>query len=141
MLRFIRSMLQNSHGSIRRVLSAIAISGGLALTACSHDPLVVEHAPLVLAQPEKTPVLPRPNPPVLGSVNWKVLTPETVAKLCVGTPSPKQCTFFFMGMSEDDYQTLALNQAELVRYLNQVDFLLRYYEGKLPKPPAKPAAP
>lgn len=140
MLHSIRSMLQNSPGLIRRVLSAIVISAGLALTACSSDLLTVEHAPLVLAQPEKTPVLPRPNPPVLGSVNWKVLTPETVAKLCAGTPDTKQCTFFFMGMSEDDYQTLALNQAELVRYLNQVDFLLRYYEGKLPPPVAKPPA-
>lgn len=93
----------------------------------------METAPLVLAQPVKQ-NLPRPAEPNLQPVHWKVLTPFTLG-VC---PKGQKCsTWFYMGLSEEDYNALASNEDEMLRWKEQVEWLLDYYEGKhsTPAPP------
>lgn len=97
--------------------SVVVMLAGSGLTACSHRALDVTVAPLDLPQPEKQ-KLPRPQPPDLTEVTWSVVTPVTVSG-----------DYFYMGLPEKQYQALAQNQTELLRYVTELEWLVGYYEG------------
>jgi hypothetical protein len=64
-----------------------------------------------------------------------VLTPVTVGACAKGQECPK---WFYMGLSEKDYEALAANEAEMLRWKEETEFLLNYYEhAPVPPPPTK----
>lgn len=130
MPRFILETGSKLLSAIRMALLAVAMLAGTGLTACSHLQ-TFEAAPLVLPQPVK-PNLPRPSVPNLVPVHWIVVTPQTIAQL------PKGSRYFYMAVSEADYEALAANQTELLRYKTEGDWLLGYYEGTNPPWTMKP---
>lgn len=115
---------------IRPALLAVAMLAGTGLTACGSLQ-TFEAAPLVLPQPVK-PNLPRPSVPNLVPIHWVVVTPQTIAQL------PKGSHYFYMALTEKDYEALAENQSELLRYKTDGDWLLGYYEGTNPPWQMKP---
>lgn len=51
-------------------------------------------------------------------MTWSVVTPVTVSG-----------DYFYMGLPEKQYQALAQNQTELLRYVTELEWLVGYYEG------------
>ena len=106
-----------------KIASTLAV---LLLAGCSNalPPTTVQVAPVQIDLPDLTPNLPNPTPVRILDVDWKVITPET---LPVGE-------WVYFALTPEDYEDLATNNAELLRYLKETGWLLRYYRGELPEP-------
>ncbi len=76
-----------------------------------------------LERPQETPPLPNPRPIEQRDVEWKVLTPDTL---------PEGGNWVFFGVTPRDYEDLALNQADVLRFVEEAMWRLRYYRGELP---------
>lgn len=72
--------------------------------------------------PERTSI-PDPQPVDLQEVDWRVLTPDTI---------PEDLGWAFIALTPEDYERLSLNQAELLRWITEARWRLRYYRGELP---------
>ena len=77
-------------------------------------------AMLEIPTPPEKPVLANPSPVQQVRVTWKVLTPGTI-------PEGEDCVFF--GLTSKNYENLAINQAELLRFITEAMFRLNYYRG------------
>ncbi len=101
------------------------------LSACSAVPpvLSVLTTALQMDRPEERPPLPNPRPIEQRELRWKVLTPETL---------PKNDDWVYFGITPRDYEDLSLNQAEVLRFVREVMWRLRYYRNELPPDAAPP---
>lgn len=81
--------------------------------------------------PPERPNIPNPDPVDLQEVDWVVLTPDTV---------PTEEEWVLIGLSPEDYERLSLNQAELLRWITEARWRLRYYRGELPSTAMPPGA-
>lgn len=71
-----------------------------------------------LDHPEARPALPDPEPVKQLPVHWVVSTPEKPVKTVL------------YGLSPKDYEVLAKNTAELLRWMKEAAWRLRYYQGE-----------
>lgn len=55
----------------------------------------------------------------LENVSWKVLTPDTIP----------EGDFIFFAITVEDYETMSLNEAEKLRWINDIQVRVEYYEG------------
>lgn len=96
------------------------------LTGCSSAPQALEvltvETPVEL--PPERPNVPDPSPVILQDIDWVVVTPQTVP--------PMDIEWVFFALSPEDYELLALNQAELIRWISEAKWRLMYYRGELP---------
>lgn len=58
-------------------------------------------------------------------MTWKVLTPETL---------PEGDEWVYFGLSVRDYEALSLNQADVLRWVQEAVWRLRYYSGEEVQP-------
>jgi len=84
---------------------------------------------LVYAPPEKVPVILQASPtPVLPSkVTFKVVTEENLQEF-LASVNNTEGKLVFIAISVKDYERLALNTQELVRYVKQQKEIIVYYE-------------
>lgn len=84
---------------------------------------------LVYAPPEKVPVILQASPaPVLPSkVTFKVITEENLQEF-LASVNNIEGKLVFIAISVKDYERLALNTQELVRYVKQQKEIIVYYE-------------
>lgn len=78
-------------------------------------------------------VQPRPRPLSLKNVEFYVVTADNYDEF-VKRFEDKNGALVFVAISVEDYEALALNLADLKRYLSQQDSLLVYYERAVAEP-------
>ena len=66
--------------------------------------------------------MPNPQPIETRTVEWTVLTPETI---------PDSDDWSYFGLTADEYEDLALNQADILRWVREAAWRLRYYRGEI----------
>lgn len=88
--------------------------------------------PTEVERPPERSNVPDPNPVDLQEVDWVVLTPDTVP--------PADTEWVFIGLTPEDYERLSLNQAELLRWITEARWRLRYYRGELPASATPPGS-
>lgn len=115
---------RNWPGGSLASLSAVSIAALLVLSACSSVPqaLNVQIAPVEVERPDDRPPLPNPQPIEQREVTWKVLTPETL---------PKGDGWVYFGVTPENYEDMALNHADVLRFTREAMWRLRYYRGEL----------
>jgi len=82
--------------------------------------------PVVITQVEKVKVF-HPNPPrqaVIRDIQWQVLNAKDIEKLSKEVEG-KDVSFFVL--TDDGYESLALNMQELIRYISELQEHIRYY--------------
>lgn len=65
-----------------------------------------------------TPAIPKAQPIVLQDVQWKVYTKDDLKKLIDNTPANRQ-DFVIFAVTGDGYKAIAMNVAELNRYIRE----------------------
>ena len=73
------------------------------------------------------PTQPRPRPITLHDIKWFVVTEQSFEDF-KARYIKENGSFLFFAISVRDYETLALNMAEIKRYLDQQKQLIIYYE-------------
>lgn len=66
------------------------------------------------------PNLPNPQPIDLNNYKFKVLTETTL---------PKESGWVYYGLTPGQYEILARNTAEMLRWVKEANWRLRYYRG------------
>ena len=85
----------------------------------------------------KIPTQNRPRPVALNSLHFYVVTEDTFAAFKQRFVK-QNGDFLFYAISVRDYETLALNMAELKRFIQQQKHIIIYYEKAVaPRPKAK----
>lgn len=69
----------------------------------------------------QNPAVPNPAPVDLNSVQFEVLTEKTL---------PSTDGWVYYGLTPKDYETLAKNMAEILRWVQEAQWRLDYYRGK-----------
>ncbi len=120
---------QGTTSRVSRAASRVSYNAALMLvltllSACSAVPaeLRVQTAPVVVERPPERPPLPNPRPIEQRDLNWVVLTPGTL---------PGGDDWVFFGVTPRDYEDMSLNQAEVLRFVRESMWRLRYYRGEL----------
>ena len=115
------------------VLSALLLS--LLLSSCSWDKL----KRIEVKRVEVDRVIPTQNRPReldLNNITWFVVTDQNFNDF-KKRYTKQNGNFLFYAMSVRDYETLALNMAEIKRYIEQQKQIIIYYEKAVaprPKP-------
>jgi hypothetical protein len=112
------------------LLIATAILGGCA-ALFSADPPPPPEPKIVIETKyvEKSiPIQPRPKGLKLNNVKWYVVTPDTVDSLVPMFEKQLGEKWAFFVISVKDYENLALNIADIKRYLEQQKEIIIYYE-------------
>lgn len=109
------------------------LSASLILTACSpfrqNEPIVETVVQTVTVEPD-IPIQPRPDPVNLRDVEFYVVTEENFEEFREEFIANGN-EFVFVAISIADYEDLALNMAELRRYIAQQGSLIVYYERQV----------
>ena len=125
-------MLQNQVKSILNVL-LWSIPIMFLLSSCSS----VKQLEVFKTEVPRTPLnLPDPETPRIDDLNWIIITSENAdevfAKLKESNVDP-----VLFGLTDDDYETLAVNFAQIRAYMIQqkitLDQYREYYESELPQ--------
>lgn len=100
----------------------IALAAALMLSACagSLPEIGIKTTEVEAPKPDKRPVLPNPKPIDTAPIKFKVLTRETLP----------EGEFVYYGLSVKDYETLARNMADILRWVKEAEWRLRYYRGE-----------
>ena len=106
----------------RVLLSAALIAGLLVSTGCSSRPPVeVILGGTQIKQPNLRPALPNPQAVSLSPFKWKVITKKRL---------PKGDRWVYYAITPREYEVLARNMAELLRWVKEAKWRLDYYRGK-----------
>lgn len=116
----------------RLLIPTLLLSSTVLLSGCSS---------LWFSKPEKEivvqtqyiekqiPIMPAPKPLTLNSVNWYVVTEENFAEFIETYKKENGDAWVFYAISVRSYEAMALNMAELKRYLEQQQAIIVYYEN------------
>ena len=98
------------------------LAAALVLSACGARPpdIDVTTTDIDVPMPEARPVLPNPKPIDTAPIEFKVLTRERLP----------EGEFVFYGLSVQNYETLARNMAEILRWVKEAKWQLGYYRGE-----------
>src|SRR6056300_618000 len=120
--------LQQNYGaaSLKTLVAIVAV---LFLTGCSLFSPAPEPEIKVVTKVEKTtvPTVSRPKPVQLNDVRVYVVNERILDDFLVEFKQ-RHGEVAFVALSMQDYENLALNVAELRRYLNQQTQIIVYYE-------------
>ena len=120
-----------------RVLSLILLC--LLLSSCSSWPKLKQIEVQTVEVDRVIPTQMRPQPINLHDITWFVVTDQNF-KDFKARYTKQNGAFLFYAISVRDYETLALNMAEIKRYIDQQKQIIIYYEKAVaPKPKEAPA--
>ena len=120
-----------------RVLSLILLC--LLLSSCSSWPKLRQIEVQTVEVDRVIPTQMRPQPINLHDITWFVVTDQNF-KDFKARYTKQNGAFLFYAISVRDYETLALNMAEIKRYIDQQKQIIIYYEKAVaPKPKEAPA--
>ena len=121
-------MQQQNYGGIsKKILVALAIP--LFLTGCSLIQRTPEPEVKVVTKVEKVqiPTVARPKPVQLNDVRVYVVNKDNLEQF-IEEFTNTNGELAFVALAIKDYENLALNVAELRRFINQQDEVILYYE-------------
>ena len=119
-----------------RVSSLILLC--LLLGSCSSWPKFKQIEVKTIEVDRVIPTQMRPQPISLHDITWFVVTEQNF-KDFKARYTKQNGTFLFYAISVRDYETLALNMAEIKRYVDQQRQIIVYYEKAVaPKPKKEP---
>ena len=104
----------------------------LLVSGCSiftPEPKVVTVTEVIVP---KIAIVNSPKPVDLAKVKWHVVTPENMEQF-IADFEAKNGDRVFIAISVKDYENLALNMAELRRYIKQQQEVIVYYEESIRK--------
>lgn len=81
----------------------------------------VQTIPVEVERPAPRPVLPDPKPIDQAPFEWEVITPERL---------PEGERWVRYSLTVRDYETLARNIADILRWVKEAEWRLRYYRGE-----------
>ena len=101
-------------------LSAALIAVLLMSSACSSvKQLKALWTPVEIVQPSQAkPNLPNPQPIEINNFKFKVLTETTL---------PSESGWVYYGLTPSQYEILARNTAEMLRWIKEANWRLKYY--------------
>ena len=105
----------------------VAILTGLILTGCSGLRQPTEIKTVTKIEKITIPVVPKPKPVQLNDVRVYVVNADIYEEF-VKEFTEEYGELAFVALSMKDYENLALNIAELRRYINQQKQIIVYYE-------------
>ena len=117
-----------------RVLSLILLC--LLLGSCSSWPKLRQIEVKTIEVDRVIPTQTRPQPINLHGITWFVVTEQNF-KDFKARYMKQNGTFLFYAISVRDYETLALNMAEIKRYVDQQRQIIVYYEKAVAPNPTK----
>lgn len=104
----------------------------LAISGCSvfrtPEPKVVVQTKLITPN---IPILSSPKQLSLNDVSWYVVTEENFPEFLEKYKKEHGDAWVFYAMSVRSYESMALNMAELKRYLEQQNAVIVYYEDAI----------
>ena len=112
-------------------LIAAAILGGCAALFSETEPPPPPEPKVIVETKiveKNIPIQPRPKGLKFNDVQWYVVTPDTVGSLVPMFEKQLGEKWAFFVISVKDYENLALNMADIKRYLEQQNELIIYYE-------------
>jgi len=112
----------------------LLVSSLFLLTACASDEKIIVQTDIIQTE---IPTQARPKGVSLSNVRFYVVTKENLNEFLKNFEKENDDTVFY-AMSVKDYEKMALNIADLRRYINQQDKLILYYEKAVKKPETKP---
>lgn len=116
---------------LQKSLTLLSLSA-LVLSGCSMLPFGSTPEPKVVVETqyvEKTiPLQAAPKPMTLNDVTWYVVTEENFPKFIETYKKENGDPWVFYGLSVRSYESMALNMAEIQRYLQEQKALILYYE-------------
>ena len=120
------------HRSYLTVLSALLLS--LLLSSCSTWDKLKRVEVKTVEVDRVIPTQNRPRQLDLGNITWFVVTDKNFDEFRKRY-TKQNGSFLFYAISVRDYETLALNMAEIKRYIEQQKQIIVYYEKAVaPKP-------
>jgi hypothetical protein len=121
-----------------RVLSLTLLC--LLLSNCSSWPKLKQIEVQTVEVDRVIPTQLRPQPINLHDITWFVVTDQNF-KDFKARYTKQNGEFLFYAISVRDYETLALNMAEIKRYIDQQKQLIVYYEKAVAPKPKKAPVP
>ena len=121
-----------------RVLSLILLC--LLLSSCSSWPKLKQIEVKTVEVDRVIPTQMRPQPINLHDITWFVVTDQNF-KSFKARYTKQNGAFLFYAISVRDYETLALNMAEIKRYIDQQKQLVIYYEQAVAHNPKEAPPP
>jgi hypothetical protein len=70
-------------------------------------------------RPEAHPAVPNPEPVQIAPIEWKVITRDRLP----------EGEFVLYGLTPRQYETLARNMADILRWVKEAQWRLEYYRG------------
>jgi hypothetical protein len=117
-----------------RALSLLLLC--LLLSSCSSWPQLKQIEVKTVEVDRVIPTQNRPRALDLNDIQWFVVTDQNF-KSFKARYTKQNGAFLFYAISVRDYETLAINMAEIKRYIEQQKHIIIYYE-KAVKPKPKP---
>ena len=115
-----------------KVLSLLLLC--LAISSCSSWPKLKQIEIKTVQVERVIPTQNRPRPLNMNNIKFYVVTSENFEEFKKRYEKDNG-TFLFYALSVRDYETLALNMAEIKRYIEQQKQIIIYYEKAVaPKP-------
>jgi len=115
-----------------KVLSLLLLC--LAISSCSSWPKLKQIEIKTVQVERVIPTQNRPRPINMNNIKFYVVTSENFEEFKKRYEKDNG-TFLFYALSVRDYETLALNMAEIKRYIEQQKQIIIYYEKAVaPKP-------
>ena len=108
-----------------KVSSLLLLS--LALSSCSSWPQLKQIEVKTVEIERNVPIQNRPRQLDLSSIKWYVVTEENFEEFKKRFTA-ENGEFLFYSISVRDYETLALNMADIKRYIEQQKNIIVYYE-------------
>lgn len=121
-------MLLRNYSKILK--KTLVISSLLLLTACASEEKLIVQTDIIQTE---IPTQARPKGVSLSNVKFYVVTKDNLNDFLKTFEKDNDDTVFY-AISVKDYEKMALNIAELRRYINQQDKLILYYEKAVKKP-------
>lgn len=107
------------------------LSASLLLAACAaSNPPYEEPIVQTVTVPPNIPIQNRPDPVDLRDVQFYVVTRDNLDEFEQRFMANND-EFVFVALSIDDYEDLALNMADIRRYIEQQGSLIVYYEQNI----------
>ena len=110
------------------ILLLIICSGCSLLGSKPYVPEVKPVEVVTITKPAAVYHPPLPNKIFTKPVEWTVLTPSTMTEYLNDLEKGEAPTNVYYGVSPMGYENLALNMAELKRYIRQVLSIINYYQ-------------
>lgn len=103
---------------------SLLLSSILFLTGCSMFGNTVTQTELIQ---KEIPIVPQPEPLNLKPIQWKIITKNNVNSFLEGLQSEQ----VYVIMTVNDYETLAVNMADIKQYLQEQKRIIVYYEQSI----------